>query len=193
MTTFILHGGNTSKESPSNQDFYKTFTSMVDKPKVKIVACYWARTKNRWQSTYEKDLTKIKEQTNKEFALEIAQDPEDLRKKLKTSDVLYVAGGSGELIEPEFLKLTDLKELLEGKVYIGSSMGAFLVSQGYMYSFDRQEWQEVKPGLGLLDITTLCHWNIEARKEFKLEKLAEKFTDYPTLCIDEGKYSILYN
>lgn len=114
-----------------------------------------------------------------------------LRESILTTYLLH--GGATSKISSnndEFLvnpKLGGLKEKLEGKIYAGSSMGAFLASKGYVLSSDGQDTNTVHEGVGLLPIQTLCHWDVENKKEQKL-KLLKKASGLPILALDETKF-----
>lgn len=191
MATFILHGGRTSQQHPQNDIFFSQFTKLVDKESVTILLCYFAREKEKWDAIIQRDTENIKKTTNKSINFIIAQNPNDLLNKTSVSDVLYVAGGDAELIEPVYKDLIDLKEQLKGKVYAGSSMGVFLASEQYVLSLDDQDEDTVHKGLGLLPVQTLCYWNIEKEKEKKLKLLANS-SNKPILVLNEFEYALFY-
>ena len=188
-TTYILHGGETSKESESNSRFFKEFTANSQKQEIKILMCYWARKIEDWERLFARDLAKITEQTTKTVVCELTQNPKDLLEKLYDFDVLYVAGGDAFRIEPLYKDLQDLKTLLAGKVFVGSSMGAFLASENYVLSLTGQNETEVHHGLGLLPINTLCHWDPEKFKTRKLQLLSESAANLTILTLDEGQFA----
>lgn len=136
MTTFLLHGGATSQDLPGNDLFFGQFAELVDKDEVKVLMCYFSRPKESWQKLFDRDTAKITKATDKKVLFHIPVDAEDLQSKLAEFDVLYVAGGDAELIEPYYEKLSFLKTGLQGKVYAGSSMGAFMASESYVLSFE---------------------------------------------------------
>lgn len=189
MTTYLLHGGATSKDLPGNDRFFAQFTELVDKDVVKILLCYWSRKKDEWQKLTTRDTAKIKNNTKKQVSFYVVEDVADLFSKIKDYDVLYVAGGDAELIEPYYKDLTELKTKLYGKIYAGSSMGAFLASEGYVLSFDSQDSDTKHHGVGLLPIQTLCHWDIEGEKEMKL-KLLDSVK--PIIVLNEGEFVTIY-
>lgn len=189
-TTHILHGGETSRSNPDNELFFKYFTHFVEKDSVNILMCYFSKEKEIWDERLELDRNRITKQTTKKIRLSLAKDPEDLLKKLETHDVLYVAGGQAELIEPLVPQLKGLKEKINGKVYIGCSMGAFIISAQYVLSFDKQEASTVHHGLGLLPMSTLCHWDIENKKEEKINLLKQAAPEIPILTLDECKFTL---
>lgn len=190
-TTFVLHGGKTSSDSVDNKLFFKQFTSLVPKDQVKILMCYWALERKDWKKTFNRDKAKIVKNADKAFELVVVNDPEDLFTQLPTSDVLYVAGGEEYLIAPHVPQLIGLGKALAEKVYIGSSMGAFIVSKNYVLSLTKQDTDVVHAGLGLLPVNTLCHWNIENEKEKKITMLKVKDPQIPILLLDEEKFTTL--
>jgi len=190
MTVYLLHGGKTSINDPNNNRFFGEFTNLVDKPRVKILLCYWARTKDQWKTKSEQDISRIKKKTNKKVIFHIVENPQDLQKNLPDYDVFYVAGGEAYLLEPSYKKLGFLKNKLKNKVYAGSSMGAFLASDSYVLSLDDQDTNTVHKGLGLLPISVLCHWNIETKKNQKLKLLQQN--NKPILVLNETEYIKIY-
>lgn len=189
MTTFLLHGGATSKDLPGNDRFFAQFTELVEKDQVKILLCYWARNRYEWQKLEERDSAKIQKNTKKQVMFHVVEDEADLFSKIDDYDVLYVAGGDAELLEPHYENLGELKNMLDGRVYAGSSMGAFLASEGYVLSFDSQDSGIKHKGVGLLPIQTLCHWDIEEQKEMKLNLLD---SDKPIIVLGEGEFVTMY-
>lgn len=189
-TTYILHGGETTRVNPENEMFFKQFTRFVESDEVRIVMCYFSKERETWNERLEMDRARIANQATKSITLSLASDPEDLLDKLKSHDVLYVAGGDAELIEPFLPRLKTLGDVLAGKVYLGCSMGAFIVSDQYVLSFDKQDTNTAHRGLGLLPISTLCHWDIEKDKELKIGLLKAAAPNTPILTLDECKSAI---
>jgi len=188
--TYVLHGGRTSIDSPDNDLFFKQFVDLVDKDKVRIMMNFWSRPRDQWDKLLKRDSAKIKKQTEKKVSFYVPQDPRDLFEKLPKYDVLYVAGGEAELIELHLPELSKLEEALKGKIYCGSSMGSFIVSQHYALSFDSQNLKEVHDGLGIISIMILCHWNIENEKAQKVNLLKEKNSTLPILILDEQEFTV---
>lgn len=189
MTTYLLHGGATSKDLEGNNKFFGQFTELVSKNAVKVLLCYWSRNKNEWQKLTDRDTTKIKASSEKEVSFHVVENVEELFSLIDDYNVLYVAGGDAELLEPYYEKLSGLKAKLNGKVYAGSSMGAFMASDAYVLSFDGQDSGTQHKGLGLLPIQTLCHWDVEQNKEEKLNLLDKK---KPIIVLNEGEFVRIY-
>lgn len=190
MTTFLLHGGATSKDLPGNDLFFSQFTALVNKDDVKILLCYWSRKKDDWEKLTERDTFKIQKNTEKQVSFHVVEDIADLFSRIGDYDVLYVAGGDAERIEPYYQGLSQLGSKLSGKVYAGSSMGAFLASESYVLSFDSQDSDTQHKGVGLLPIQTLCHWDVEEKKEMKLSLLDDNM---PIIVLNEGEFVTIYS
>lgn len=193
MTKFILHGGETSRECSNNQNFFRQFSRSTDKLEVNILLCYWARDPKFRQQAIDRDIRQITGLADKTVNFDITEGLSDFESKMASADVLYVAGGSADLIEPQFLQMNNLGELLDNKVYIGSSMGAFLVSQSYVLSFDESDKQIVREGHGLIPFSILCHWDVEKLPEYKLGLLKQYNSQLPILCLDEANYIDVFN
>lgn len=191
MTTFLLHGGRTSKQHEDNDFFFLQFTQLVNKDEVTILLCYFSREHSTWDALIERDSANIRKNTSKKITILVAENPGDLFKKLQRSDVLYVAGGDSELIEVLYPELTDLKNKLDGKIYAGSSMGVFLASESYVLSLEDQDENTVHKGIGLLPIQTLCHWNIEKNKRKKIDLLKENSVK-PIIVLNEFETVTFY-
>ena len=190
MTTYLLHGGKTSINDLNNDRFFSEFANLVDKPEVKILLCYWARTKDQLKTKSEQDIFRIKKNTDKKLNFHLVENPQELLEKIPEYDVFYVAGGEAYLLEPYYPKLGFLKSKLKNKVYAGSSMGTFLASSNYVLSLDHQDNNTVHDGLGLLPISVLCHWNIETKKNQKLKLLQQN--NKPILVLNETEYVKIY-
>lgn len=191
MTTYLLHGGQTSNKNERNEKFFSYFTQCVDSDSVTVLLCYFSRAREQWEAKIQQDSQSILANTNKKVTILVAQDPQDLLEKLPDSDVLYVAGGDAEPIEKLYSKMAPMKDMLDGKVFAGSSMGAFVASESYVLSMSDQEENTVHEGLGLLPIQSLCHWDVEKRKEQKL-KLLSDYSKSPVVVLNEFETVVLY-
>lgn len=192
MTTYVLHGGETSIDSPKNDEFFKLFVDLVPKEEIKILMCYWARPREEWNMLVKRDSEKVLRQTKRRVNFSLVENPTDLFKKLPQSDVLFVAGGDAPPLERYYADLKGLGKVLAGKVYLGSSMGAFLASKKYVLSLDSQDTGTVHDGVGLLPIKVLVHWDKEEEKERKLGLLKAVDPTTPIFVLDEQQYVVLY-
>lgn len=188
-TTIVLHGGATKLQTPSNNKFFSLFTSLVDKEVINIAMVYWARSRKTWNDVFNRDQVRILEQKSRDKIVNfiITETPEELMQKMSTIDMVYVAGGEAYNIEPLYPRLKELKARLAGKIYLGSSMGAFMASANYVLSSDEKDTNSVHQGLGLVDVNTLCHWNVEPNQE-KKQKILENYSNLPLVKLNETEF-----
>lgn len=189
MITYILHGGNEKVYSENNALFFKQFTTLVEKDQVKILLCYFSREKHSWVKRFEQNKGDILRESTKKADIILVESVEHLFTELVDADVLYVAGGEEEYLRPYMSKLTGLHEALKGKIYIGSSMGAFLVSRHYILSEDPEHEDTIYDGLGYIPYNVLCHWNVETDKDKKIAMLKTADPETPIMLLDEGKFT----
>lgn len=188
MTTYLLHGGATSKLSLENDMFFREFSLSVDRPSAKILCCYWALDEHSWNEKFLVDKSKIESLADKPVTIDMVTNPEELENQIRRCDVFYVAGGYINNIESYYNHLINLKIQLSGKVYIGSSVGSFLVSQYFVTSFESEIEFKALSGLGFLPTNILCHWNIEEHKEHKIDLLKATSPEFPILSLNEGQF-----
>lgn len=187
-TKVVLHGSATSKNLPANDKFFAKFTSLVDKEEVKIAMVYFARARETWDQVFARDKPRIVNQTTKKVIFTVPETPQELLEILPEHDVIYVTGGEAPNIEPLYPALRKLKNLLDNKVYFGSSMGGFLAAKNYVLSFDAEDTTTIHQGIGLVDINILAHWDVEPNKEQKLS-LLKKASNFPIITLAEGEFT----
>jgi len=192
MTTkYILHGGETSKKSIHNDEFFAEFTN-IEKKQINVLLCYWATEREKWGKLFKRDESKIRKQTKiKNLNIEQVIDVKDFNNKIKKADVFYIAGGETDVFEKRISKIKDFKQKIKGKLVIGSSVGAFFLCKYSINSFDSQN-QEINKGFGLLPISVLCHFDIEKKKKKKIKALKNKSPELPIITLDECKFAIFY-
>jgi peptidase E len=82
-------------------------------------------------------------ETDKQVEFFVADNPQELFANIVDYDVLYIAAGEDRYLAPYHQHLDNLFQALEGKVYIGSSQGAYVAAENYMLSIDRED--EARP------------------------------------------------
>lgn len=158
---------------------------MVGKPKdsinVAVVNEAYAVEENnlRWVVN---DLNKVKDNFGGELELVnlLALDAETIKKRLEKSDVIFVVGGHTDYLMSVFNKSgfsTVLPELLQAKVYVGSSAGSMVLGnrlseKAYERIYNERDTYGVNKYLGLVDIAIMPHLDspdFPNRKETLLE------------------------
>jgi peptidase E len=181
MTKFILHGGATNLPVESNKKFFQESVPDFDR-KIRILIVYFARKIEDYPWMFEQDVDNFKMNSpKKDLELEIADaNPEKFRQQIKSADVLYVRGGNTLPLIEKLKEIPDFGELINGKIYAGSSAGMYAVSK-YYYSNDGKPIEE---GLGILQIKALAHWHDNITDI--LENLKNFGEDLPIYKVKEG-------
>ena len=186
MTKFILHGGYTSTPSIHNTNFFKEMVKGQAEP-VKILNVYLAAQKEKWQELFEDDKKKFSSfnpNTEMEFTL-ASDDMDTLINQIKSADTIYIRGGRELLVYEIFKNIENLKELFEGKVVGGSSVGAYVLSK-YFYSNNRDSIHE---GTGILPIKCFAHYSGEEAD--KLKMLKEHGRDLELYTIPDTEFVVI--
>lgn len=176
MATFILHGGATGVRSENNDKFFQEIAA-ADGETVRVLIIPFAREREQWPEL----LQKIKERfyfQSRDKATECSlasEDPAELAEQLRTSNVVYLAGGQTERLQARLEKIVGFKELISGKIVAGSSAGALVLAK-YYYDNDTDK---IAAGLGLLPIKLITHYVPELETKFmQLDLFQEKLQTY---------------
>jgi len=186
VARFIFHGGATSKPVPSNPAFFREMVKGVEEP-TKILLVYFARPNEEWDWLFNDDQQKFSEAVpDKKLKFELAAEKiEKFTGQIKRADVIYVRGGENEKLIEKLGAMNNLKKLLAGKVYGGSSAGANAASR-YFHTNSRNC---VASGLGLVPVKVFCHFVPGKKKELAaLENFQEKL---PVYKIPEAEFVVL--
>lgn len=193
MTKFILHGGESGIPCESNDNYYKEIINSVVGP-MKVLLVYFAVEKNRWVGLVQWHNDKFTEQANgKKIEFKVATDnTEEFSRQLRWCDVVYIRGGSTPMLQSQFEKVPNFKELIKDKVVAGSSAGA-LVFAKYWYD---QDYDKVFDGLDVLSVKMITHYlstgeYAATSGKDKLEKLKAHKEDLPIYAIPETEFVIV--
>lgn len=183
MTTFILHGGYTSTPNENNRNYYSEIAKRIPKDG-RILFVYFAREESKWKSLLENDKENFKKSGVKiNFNCEIASSsPEKLIRQIKSSDCIYMRGGEDYRLIDILKNLGNFKDLVKGKIVVGSSMGVWALST-YVYG------NGIEKGSGILPIKTFCHYN-DTQKE-KLEELKNYNENLPVYVLKDTEFVII--
>lgn len=193
MIKYILVGGFVHKAQDGGRAFCEELIKGIDKKPVKILDCMFARKREDWQESIERDNTFFSKFI-KDFELELA-DPNKFTEQVKNSDVIYLRGGhDSPLIELLSKNIGWIKEL-EGKVLAGTSAGGDAIAKYYCVINTNM----VGDGLGLLPIKFIPHWNSDySDDEVKdidwgeeLKKIKGYKEDLPIYTLGEGEFIVI--
>lgn len=193
MIKYILVGGYVHKALDEGKAFCEELIKGIDKKPVKILDCMFARKKEDWQESIDRDNIFFSKFI-KGFELELA-DPDKFAEQVKNSDVIYLRGGhTSPLIELLSKDIGWIKEL-QGKVLVGTSAGGDAIAKYYCVI----KTSRVGDGLGLLPIKFIPHWNSDYSDEEvnninwaeELKKLKSYKEDLPIYTLGEGEFTII--
>jgi len=184
ITKYFLHGGRCELESESNKKFYEDIVNHFPKESLNILCVYFARLPHRWEESFEEDRVRFSRiQNTKKLNLQMAE-LENLDKQISNSDICFFAGGIRGCLKEKLLEI-DTKDLFEGKLIIGVSAGANILSK-YYYSCVANE---VREGVGVLPIKMFTHFSEEKGSQLcTLKEFGEQLAVYT---VKEQEYIVL--
>lgn len=186
MTKYILHGGETKRQSPNNKKFFSEITRGLSDGAT-ILCVYFAREKERWSNALEQDKIHFSSTTQqKVFKFVLADDKTDnLIEQIKQADAIYLRGGNTEILKEKLGMVNNLSELWQEKIVAASSAGVYVLSK-YYYTNSKDD---IYKGFGILPIKAFCHYTEE--KANKLDKLKNFGEDLEVYAIPEEKFFII--
>lgn len=189
MNKFILHGGETGIPNENNKAFYREWVKDFTENKIPtILLTYFSRSKEIWSELEKSDIKRFKKYTNNKKAKFIvaSDDIEKFKNQIKESDVVYFRGGEPQKIIDVVKEIKDdFLQLIDGKIYAGSSAGVMFLSD-YSRSVDRT-WQSY---LGILPINSVVHYSKELNKDLEDFKKNHPNSDNEYLLLPETEFII---
>jgi peptidase E len=196
MTKYILNSGN-SKKYPKKELVFLNEILAGFEGEVKILYCFFAQPRERWESRFEAYSERFASLTGKADSLvfELAF-PATFQKQVESNDIILIQGGDDYLLR-FWLGQFDLEKIFEGKVVATSSAGSDLL----VSSFWTCDWRDCLGGLGILPIKFIPHFDSDygsddprgkidwddARKE--LEEYGDKLL--PIHALKEGEFIVI--
>jgi len=152
-TIFILHGGMTSHESPSNDAFFTEFSKTLKDGDNVLYIGFARESEEEQKEVYQRDKKEILSHTDKELDV-VKAELDNFAEQLQNTNAVYVTGGTSKILKGRLLTCPSFADSLRGKVYAGSSAGANVISK-YHTSYASEELQE---GLNILPICVMAHF-----------------------------------
>lgn len=154
MAKYILHGGRTREKNDLNDAFFKEMLQGLDSP-VKILLIYFAGEESEYLEKLRQEKENfLRNAEGKELKFEIANE-KNFIPQIEKSDVIYMRGGPTFKLLDAIKKYPEFSESIKNKVVMGSSAGAYILSK---YFYHRDEPVGIFEGLGILPISTHCHY-----------------------------------
>ena len=187
-TTFILHGGESSRNTQANRDFFTRIIQTENKDRLNILCVYFARPTYRWEESFEEDCAIFHElHSRKKLNFTLATlDIKTFNQQILKSDILFMNGGLQGCLKETLEDLDSFRDSIRGKVVVGISAGANILSKYYWSSVA----QSVREGIGILPIKLLCHYEVNDREEVKA--LEEYKEELPLYKLPEEHFEIIH-
>lgn len=187
MTKYILHGGETSRSSKDNDDFF--FEMIKDaSDSVLVLLVYFSRPKEQWKSRMSQDVDRfVSVSPDRDIHFVLADEDMDVFKtQIEKADVIYMRGGNTQMLLDTLRNCEDFGNLINGKVVSGSSAGACALSK---YFHTGKSESVARDGLGILPLKVFVHYLEDKQEELsELEKYGEELKVYK---IPEEKFFVI--
>lgn len=152
-TKFILHGGCTSYENESNDNFFREVVKDLDDGATVLYVGFARQTEAEQQEVFERDSKELTLATNKRIVVEKAS-METFVDQLARAAAIFTTGGTSKVLKERLRQFPEFKTLLAGKTYAGSSAGANAMA-AYHTSADTEG---ALAGLGIIPVCVMGHY-----------------------------------
>lgn len=159
-TTFILAGGNDRKSPDYGHRLSEEIAKHVTNPK--ILSCFYSWPEETWEQKAEDWKGWFSNNFTQPFTYDYTR-ASSLLEQMDAADVIYFHGGDTNLLFEHLPPAEELKKHFQGKITVGSSAGANMLST-YFWSSKRAVFGE---GLGILDINVMVHYGALDHEGFK--------------------------
>lgn len=181
MPTYILHGGEASSDTPTNESFWKLLATSIPAGGTWL-GCYFARYNEVAAEKFERDAKKILAFAPEGVTCHMA-DEDAFEEQLKTADVIYFAGGSTLGLLNNLKRYPNIKTLLQSaKVVAGCSAGMNLLGQKFL-----TKKGEHGEGLGLISYNLIVHYKAPAY----IDAHEANPLPHPTLALMETQFCVI--
>ena len=189
MIKYILHGGETGISNKNNEAFYQEWVKDFKSDFIPtILLVYFSRPLEEWGKLEKQDKERFAKFTNNRLVNFIVTntDMNIFHEQVKSADVIYVRGGSSEVLMSILFPVKDkLLSMLDNKVYAGSSAGVRVLC-GFTRSINT-DWKE---GFGLLPINAFVHYSEELLGDLEFFKKNHPDNKNEYLLIPETEFLI---
>lgn len=190
-TKFMLVGGYPHKAPDGGKAFAEELVKGHTEP-VKFLDCLFARPEETWGKGHAQDKELFGSNLPEKQLDMVLADSQIFIEQIKWADVIYIRGGSNDVLREALITQKGWVEALAGKTLAGSSAGANMLSK-YFWSPDSLQCGD---GLGILPIKVIVHYgsdynapNVDWEKaEAELKAYKE---DLPILKLAEGQFEVV--
>jgi hypothetical protein len=157
---------------------------------LKLAFCIFAQPEKDWEETRVWNTTMFNHFKGDRKIEYQTMTPENFADVSAWADVIYLPGGSAALLLEKLQAAGDLAKLWDGKVIAGSSAGADIFCEGFMYLQDKTYGK----GLGWIKASCIPHWRADFENytekdwDWAEQEALRSRPDLPVLCIPEGDF-----
>ncbi len=192
MTKYILAGGCDRKHPEYVQSLARLILS--EKPSPKILSCLFAVEGQEREEKFEEYRSYFLPDFGPKADM-IMANQDTFIEQLDDSDVIYLHGGSTDLLAKTMSKYPEFSSHLANKIVVGSSAGAnYIARAGYSPSL-----KQTNTLSGLVDIACIVHYGssgfsgMEFTDEFwqaALAEMKELAIGRPIVLLPEGTFTV---
>jgi hypothetical protein len=188
MKRLILIGGGPWLAGGDGKPFVDTLFQYHPND-VKVALCMFAQPESDWDETRRINAEMFTRHAGTRNLEIKTMTTENFTEVSAWADVIYLAGGSTSVLKEKLDNAGDLVKLWDEKVITGSSAGADMFCEGFIYLQDKTYGK----GLGWIQATCIPHWRSDFEGYTKddwdeVEQTALK-QGLPVLCIPEGSFT----
>lgn len=161
--------------------------------KSKVLVVFFARPKEDWEMLQRKtrNFRFVFGRWDIDYIL-ASDDIGEFVKQIKECGVIYFRGGNTPILQKKLEELSNLKQLLENKIVIGSSAGSLVFAK---YYYD-QDYDQIFKGLNFLNVKMIAHYKSKGKYagtsgDDKLQILKEYKEELPVYAICETEFVII--
>jgi peptidase S51-like protein len=150
-TTYILAGGNDRATEGYGERLGQEIAKRVSSPR--ILSCFFSWPVESWESKSHDWRSWFEKYFGEAITYDYAKKEMFLR-QIDSADVIYLHGGTTQLLFDTLPPADSLKKHFEGKTVVGSSAGANILAKNYWSS------KRAVPahGLAIVDINIMVHY-----------------------------------
>lgn len=155
-----------------------------------IAFCMFAQPKNEWQRIMSGNMAMIQgfcEGKTINFKL---LNEDNFTEVSQWADIVYIPGGDPFLLKKKLEEVENIANIWDKKVIAGSSAGAFVLCEQFVYLQERRFGQ----GFGWIGVSCIAHWRDEfedyAQKDWDWaeQESLKRFPSLPVLTVPEGEF-----
>jgi len=195
----IFSGGFPTKAADGGIGFCKEILEgAFDTPK--ILECIFGMSDGSRENSMKKDEELFRKFfPGRAIEFKLAR-PENFIPQINNADVIYFRGGETSKLHSELSKIPGWQEAVKGKIIVGASAGAYVLSDYYIQF--NEDAPTLEKGFGLVPVKIVAHYLSTFRHQGNL-KAAEKYwkqvdeimqnarQDLDSVKLKEGEFKVI--